>query len=58
MPGFLDSKHWGGGGAGWVIDGKRIRASKLQDWKALNARWEGEVRFQQMEKEHKKGIGN
>lgn len=54
MPGFLDSKHWAGG----VIDGKRIRASKLQDWKALNAQWEGEVRFQQMEKEHKKGIGN
>lgn len=40
-------------GVGWGIDGKRIRAWKLQDWKAFTAQWEGEIRFQQVDKEHK-----
>ena len=53
MPGSLDSKHEGG----VEIDGRRIKASKFQDWKALTAQWEGEIRFQPMDKEHEKGIG-
>ena len=42
----------------WVTDGKRIRASKLNHWRHFTVLWEGEIRFQQIDKEERKGIVN